>query len=126
MKTDVVFLRDVYGCPYCDRYCSDEAGCDDYRDDVDGLLKAAGVFAIFPGHAACVGRTDLMVCYSNVGQHASASFDYCLGCAEVTNPDEYADLLTELGRVGYDVHVVGKDRINDSEYSDSRKQEVGL
>jgi len=96
--TDVVFLREFDG------------------DDV---------FALFPAHAACVGRTDLMVCYAHAGQHGSASYDYCNLCAEVTDADEYSDLFDELQRAGYDLYVISKDRYNDAEYADSRRQEAG-
>jgi hypothetical protein len=97
MITDVVFLRELDG------------------DDI---------FALFPAHAACVGRTDLMVCYSRIGQHSSASYDYCDECDEVTDPDEYADLFAELERRDYELCVICKDRMNDSKYADSRRQEA--
>jgi len=98
MITDVVFLRELDG---------------------------GGIFALFPAHAACAGRTDLMVCYAHVGQHHSASYDYCYECNEVTDPAEYADLLAELGCAGYELYVISKDRFNDSKYADSRWQEAG-
>jgi len=83
------------------------------------------IFAIFPALAACVSRTDLMTCYAHIGQHGSASFDYCYGCDEVTDPAEYAGLFDELQRRGYELYVISKDRMTDSEYNDSRKQQVG-
>jgi hypothetical protein len=94
--TDVVFLRELDG------------------DDI---------FAVFPAHAACAGRTDLMVCYASVGQHGSASDDYCDECDEVTDPADYADLLVELQFNGYELYVISKDRMNDSKYADSRALE---
>jgi hypothetical protein len=99
MVTDVVFLRELDG------------------DDI---------FAVFPAEAACVGRTDLMVCYAHVGQHGSASYDYCNECDEVTYNAEFADLFAELQFNGYELCVIGKDCMNDSKYADSRKREVGL
>ena len=99
MVTDVVFLRE---------------------------LDSDDIFAVFPAHAACVGRTDLMVCYSRVGQHGGASYDYCNECNEVTDADEYADLFNELERAGYELYVIRKDRFNTFKYAASRKQEAGL
>ena len=94
MITDVVFLRELDG---------------------------NGIFALFPAHAACVGRTDLMVCYSLVGQHSCACYDYCNMCDEVTNAAEFADLFAELERAGYELYVISKDRFNDSKYAESRR-----
>jgi hypothetical protein len=98
MMTDVVFLRELDG---------------------------EDLFAVFPAHAACVGRTDLMVCYARIGQHSSASYDYCNVCEEVTDPDEFADLFVELERAGYELYVISKDRFNDSKYAANRREEAG-
>lgn len=116
MKTNVVFLRDNDGCPYCGQDCNAEAGCDGYMGDVDGLLRGS-IFAVFPAYRDCVGRPYLMTCYAFDMQHSRADFDYCCECDEVTDPDEYNDLLVELGRVGYDVCVVRKSCINDFNYT---------
>ena len=97
MITDVVFLREL----------DDEA-----------------IFALFPAHAACAGRTDLMVCYAHTGQHGGASYDYCYECDEVVDPADYADLFAELERAGYSLCVISKDRFNDSKYADSRRRET--
>jgi hypothetical protein len=97
--TDVVFLRELDG------------------DDI---------FALFPALAACTNRTDLMVCYSRIGQHSSASYDYCNECDEVTDPDEYADLFAELQFNGYELCVIRKDRYNTFKYAANRKREAGL
>ena len=97
--TDVVFLREFEG------------------DDI---------FAVFPAYAACVGRPDLMVCYGPACLHGSASYDYCNECAEVTDPDEYAELFNELECAGYELYVIRKDRYNTFKYAANRKQEAGL
>ncbi len=82
--TDVVFLRDT--------------------DDVD-------IFAVFPAELANT-YDNCMVCYAHIGQHSSASPAYCAECPEVTDPDEYDDLLKELVQRGYEVCVVSKARID--------------
>ena len=89
-------------------------------------LDGDGIFALFPAHAACVGRTDLMVCYAHVGQHSCACYDYCNLCDEVTDADEFADLFAELERAGYELYVIRKDRFNTFKYAASRKREAEL
>ncbi len=88
-------------------------------------LDGNDIFAVFPAHAACVGRADLMVCYARVSQHSSASYNYCNLCDEVTDANEYADLFNELECAGYELYVISKDRFNDSKYAASRRREVG-
>jgi hypothetical protein len=89
-------------------------------------LDSDDIFAVFPAHAACTGRLDLMVCYSHVGQHSSACWDYCCECDEVTDPNEYEDLLAELQSIGYSLRVISKDRAGGAKYRNSRKREAGL
>ena len=82
------------------------------------------IFAVFPRLAATVGREDTMTCYSHVGQHGSATLDYCDSCAEVIDPAEYAELAAELGRVGYNVRVVQKDSLDHTGYAAERRRQV--
>ncbi len=95
MYTDVVFLRELDG---------------------------EDIFALFPALTACVGHTDLMVCYSHPLDPVATSYDYCNECDEVTDADEYANLFAELERAGYDLYVISKDGFNDPKYADSRRQ----
>ena len=45
-----------------------------------------------------------MQCYEHVGQHYSGAESY-LSILKPAKPQEYADLLTELQDIGYDVKV---------------------
>ena len=51
---------------------------------------------------------------------------FCAECDEVTDPVEYADLDTELDRIGYNFRVVRKGSMSDSKYTDSRLQQLQM
>jgi hypothetical protein len=102
--------------------------CDDSAETTDVVFlrdrDGGDVFAVFPGIAATVGQPDHMGCYHHIGQHSAAALQYCIGCAEVTDPAAYADLKGELEHIGYRLRVVGKDRIRDSVYADQRRTQL--
>jgi len=100
---DVVFLRD--------------------RDDGDGG-DDGDICAVFPGEASSATNPRLMTCYAPMGGHSGAAPEYCDDCTEVTDPKEYADLATQLDRIGYNIRVVRKDNMGDDKYTDSRLRQL--
>jgi hypothetical protein len=98
--TDVVFLRDL--------------------DEGEG----SDVCAVFPGLAASTLNPRLMTCYDRRCGHSGAAPEYCNDCEEVTDPTDYGELATELGRVGYSLRVVSKSRMGDAEYRTARIQQL--
>jgi len=46
-----------------------------------------------------------MSCYAHVGQHGAADMAYVSNCRPA-RPHEYADLLAELQRIGYDDLII--------------------
>jgi len=40
--------------------------------------------------------------YMHIGQHSGAHYDRVIDMSRPAKPDEYADLLAELQRIGYD------------------------
>ena len=63
-------------------------------------FKEGDIIALFP---ELPGTNDPYTCesYMHVGQHSSASIDI-VSITKPAKPDEYADLLAELKRIGYD------------------------
>ena len=49
---------------------------------------------------------------------------FCADCEEVTDPTDYGELATELGRVGYSLRVVSKSCMGDAEYRTQRIQQL--
>lgn len=61
------------------------------------------VFAVFP---EIIEKPGYYACYSHVGQHSTASFEY-VAEAEPATPEQYADLKKELEReFGYDLEIL--------------------
>ena len=51
------------------------------------------------------GGGDNLTVYAHLGQHSTACRSWARGCREAT-ADEYADLLAELKRIGYNPQVI--------------------
>jgi len=67
--------------------------------------RTGDIFALFPTDAAdCTGR--YCGCYQHVGQHCSADYFACIQNSQPATPTEYADLKTELERIGYTLRVI--------------------
>lgn len=45
---------------------------------------------------------DTVMSYEHVGQHGEASYSGVISRTKLATPDEYADLLKELGQIGYE------------------------
>jgi hypothetical protein len=91
------------------------------EDSYDG-----DVFAVFPALASSAVNSDLLTCYAHSGQHGGASPGYCNGCAEVTDPAKYADIATELVRIGYALFMVSKSRMGSDAYAAARQKQLRM
>ena len=124
---EVVETSDDTEAPSCPE-CSKIMERTDMSEVVDVVfLRDYGsqdIVAIFPGISAVAGNPNLMTCYAHIGQHGVAAFRYCDECDEVTEREEYADLVAELERIGYVLYVVSKDRMHDSEYAAMRRKQL--
>lgn len=60
------------------------------------------VIALFP-ELPCDDRGNISS-YMHIGQHAPAS-RFIVQSTKPANPEEYADLHTELLRIGYDIEI---------------------
>ena len=70
--------------------------------------QQGSVFALFPTLSAGGGY---VTCYQHIGQHGQANYGVCVRRSlGMLMPDEYAELLAELRRVGYDDLVVYRRR----------------
>lgn len=58
------------------------------------------IVALFPEIPADVNGWSCTA-YSRVGQHGGANASRVVGDTKAAKPDEYAELLGELGRIGY-------------------------
>jgi len=67
--------------------------------------KDAKVFALFPTDFAD-NYGVLCGCYQHVGQHCSADYHHCIRHSRPAKPEEYADMKTELERIGYTLRVI--------------------
>jgi len=61
-------------------------------------------FALFPTLEAT--RDGLCTCYQHIGQHCAADYAGCIARSKPATPEQYADLLRELTRIGYRLRVV--------------------
>lgn len=66
--------------------------------------EGGDVIALFPGIAATVGNEYACESYQTIGQHGAASVDIVNG-TKPAKPAEYADLKTELERIGYTLTI---------------------
>ena len=91
-----------------------------------GIEPEGSVLAIMPGIAATVGRTDHVTCYAHIGQHSGADLAYCMEELKQADLDDYANLLEELRRIGYDVRVIRLASIGRADYAAARREQLGL
>jgi hypothetical protein len=62
------------------------------------------VYALMPEDPADeTGR--LCTSYQHLGQHSEANYAHCIATSRPARPDEWADLLAELTRIGYRVVI---------------------
>ena len=62
-----------------------------------------GVYALFPDDPAT--HNGLCLCYVMVGGHVAADYEHCITTSFPAAPKQYAPLLRELKRIGYNVQV---------------------
>jgi hypothetical protein len=92
--------------------------------DVAFVIEPEGsVLAVMPGVAADINHNNC-ACYAHIGQHGATCIEYIGENCRDASPTEYADLLDELRRVGYDVYVISPDRIKDSSYTEARLEQL--
>lgn len=65
------------------------------------------LYAFFPDTNEGVNEVndELYSCYSTVGQHSSATFEYARESRRAT-PEEYKDLQKELENIGYNLEII--------------------
>lgn len=97
------------------------------RESVDvafAIEEEGGVVAVIPGSAGTVNRPDTCTCYAHMGQHSSGRIDYFTDQCVAASLKEYANLLKELGSIGYDVTVIPFGDIENAEYLAARIKEL--
>ena len=67
--------------------------------------KEGDVIAFFPEEGYRYDAPHLIMSYQNIGQHGGASIYYYYKDTVPAAPEEYADLLSELTRMGYNLKV---------------------
>ena len=78
---------------------------DKHKTTVLFYNELGGVFAVFPDDKQFNGyRTDLVTCYSHVGQHSTCALEY-FGKLIPSKPNEYNDLKIELESIGYNLEI---------------------
>lgn len=65
--------------------------------------KDGDILAVFP-YEATTRQSALYgcMCYQHIGQHGSGDYHAMIDQTKPASADEYADLLAELKRIGYD------------------------
>lgn len=82
--------------------------------------RTGDIFALFP--TECEDYTGRYCgCYQHVGQHCSADYFGCIQDSRPATPAEYADLKTELERIGYTLRVI---RRASPAHHEARRQEA--
>jgi hypothetical protein len=71
------------------------------------VFRSGGdVLALFPEIPDSVGKPAECMSYQHIGQHGAADYQHCISMTRPALPVEYAELLAELGQIGYRVEVV--------------------
>lgn len=65
-------------------------------------FKNGDVIALFP---ELISWKHYITSYEHVGQHGDADYYVVLNQTKLAKPEEYAELKSELERIGYDVVV---------------------
>ena len=75
------------------------------REDVVFRVFRSGndVIALWP---AVLDSKYTCQCYQYIGQHGAADYDQVVAITRLATPEEYADLLNELKRIGYTPYVI--------------------
>jgi hypothetical protein len=60
-----------------------------------------GIIALLPTIPCSYERDDLCTSYEHVGQHGAALYTAVIASTFSAKPEEYADLLVELAKIGY-------------------------
>lgn len=95
--------------------------------DMAFVIEPSGsIMAIMPGVAANTGNIDHVACYGHACKHSSVEISYVMDNCEHAFMGEYVDLLDELVRGGYEVYSISIDCVNDDDYKEARRQELGL
>ena len=112
-------------CPMCDgskrERCDNCGGVGTVEETptVFRMFPEGDVVALFPAIAAdLVGRCSS---YMHIGQHGAADYQHLIGLTRPARPEEYHDLLNELGGIGYAVSTV---RRASSRMHEARQAEV--
>jgi hypothetical protein len=66
-------------------------------------FHSGDIIALFPELPGGI-YAHYCMSYQAIGQHGTSSVDIS-HCTTLAKPDEYADLLSELGRIGYDIKI---------------------
>ena len=97
-------------CPICggnEREQCDNCGgvgTVEQTDTVFRMFPEGDVVALFPAIAADLdGRCSS---YMHIGQHGAADYQHVIGRTRPARPDEYRELLVELGGIGYAMRTV--------------------
>jgi hypothetical protein len=67
-------------------------------------FKNGAILALFPYELE--DDRGSVLSYQHVGQHGEADYNHCLDITKPATPREYAELLSELNRIGYAVTVI--------------------
>ncbi len=70
-------------------------------------LNSGSIIAIFPTLPANPGHALM---YEHVGQHGEGDMACVIAATEPATPAQYADLATELQRIGYSLHITIAER----------------
>lgn len=62
------------------------------------------ILALFPEEPGSVCGCECMS-YMSVGQHSAADYDGCISATRPAQPSEYANLVEELKRIGYELDI---------------------
>lgn len=76
-----------------------------FRVDTSKEFKGT-VFALFP-HEVCDFDGNVTT-YEHIGQHSTATYDYCIKISRLATESEYNDLKKEMESLGYNINVVTK------------------
>lgn len=77
-----------------------------------------------PGCAATGNNPDHATCYDHIGQHSACLIAVMQDTHKQAYTYEYADLLSELEQIGYEVRVISLDHIDSDTYRIQRVIEL--
>jgi hypothetical protein len=82
---------------------------------MDPESEGGNCFALMPGEASSVVNPNECSCYQAMGGHSGADYAGCIQSSRPASPEEYADLKTQMERMGYVIKVIerGSRRLHD-------------